>query len=666
MDLERYTELANKIMGNGDPEQKHKGLSNLIERIAAELPDAITVEHRGLVLSNHTLRFNDYWSNVYLFGSGIGFRDCVNLITQHRDEVEQWECDDEVTIADRKAKLKRYAQSGSIKLPPKVSGYRKDGTAIVEYPIDPNSIYCEKGIYRKYDQLKDGYYYRLGRMIQTADPDGNLKQTMQAVCLMVALNNERTIVEDELTLLGIEIQKCDPIVSKIDENRQMVYTDISELREAANGYLFLLRHHDFGHNDNESVTRLHRAIANLDLGAIGSVLARFNVNQSTVIGDGIEPLLEILGELDDTIGRNMAKIKKDIDPNVGSVFNFCKEASKVLRVELEKLETRRFTDPTTADECALRNFQEYGLGSYGDITLDDFIKEYIIKDEPHIAVVRRLNYLISQSSNEQIKWGLRKFLYWRKCDEDAIRELHDAFVDFYRFYDHAADVSPIPSEGNRDEVTTRMFSVLEWCKQHGNELQSQLFNRPLLKDVEDLSVLATHICESFANWSSIVGNDTITIEIVNDIAMLLNNVIAPIIKKRNPTSTQPEPTPEAQPSPSVQATEKDDAAKNISITKIDADRLGSFFNAKFKGSGNNYNYFDDMIKDIQAIKVTKELAMIAVMIYDCRRYFIQRPSTFAAWLREFFEMIGRDCPKDHHKNKYTPNERIKRTFHYLS
>ena len=114
--------------------------------------------------------------------------------------------------------------------------------------------------------------------------------------------------------------------------------------------------------------------------------------------------------------------------------------------------------------------------------------------------------------------------------------------------------------------------------------------------------------------------------------------------------------------PSAEATTTDDAQPS---PKVDADRLGSFFNAKFKGAGNNPDRIKDLVNDIEKIKVTKELAMIAVMIYDCRQYFIRRSTTFAAWLREFFDIIGRDCPKDTHKNKYKPDERIERLFYYL-
>ena len=247
----------------------------------------------------------------------------------------------------------------------------------------------------------------------------------------------------------------------------------------------------------------------------------------------------------------------------------------------------------------------------------------------------------------------------KDCSKDAIKELQNAFVGFYMYFDHAANVSPIPPDRNRDEVTTQLFNVLEWCKQHDNELQTQLVNRPLLKDVENLCILATHICESFDNWSSIIGNDAVTLKLFNGVADILDNVIVPTIEQRNPTSKQPEPTPEPQPTPLVEATIKDDAPT------IDADRLGSFFNAKFKGSGNNYNHFADLVKDIRTIKVAKELAMIAVMIYDCQQYFIKKPSTFAAWLREFFEVVGRNCPKDTRKSKYKPNDTIKRMFIYL-
>ena len=147
----------------------------------------------------------------------------------------------------------------------------------------------------------------------------------------------------------------------------------------------------------------------------------------------------------------------------------------------------------------------------------------------------------------------------KDCSKDAIKELQNAFVGFYMYFDHAANVSPISPDRNRDEVTTQLFNVLEWCKQHDNELKTQLVNRPLLKDVEDLGVLATHICEGAENWCSAIGNDAVTLQVINDVAIILDNAIAPTIKQRTLTPTPSQPTPEAQTSPSVQATAKDDA-----------------------------------------------------------------------------------------------------------
>lgn len=443
----------------------------------------------------------------------------------------------------------------------------------------------------------------------------------------------------------------------------MNYNTFSELREAANGYLWLLQNCEFGHDEqtDEIVICFHKIISNINFNEIREKLEKGNVNQLAIIERLVEPILNILEKLIDIIGGNMPRIKSNVDPDVGTVFRFCKDIDTILRNEYENLKSRRNSDPTFADEDAVEKLQLLGSGSYGDMALDDFVKEYIIKGLSHIAVVRRIKYMISQCTDEHIQWELRKFLYWRKCDEDVIAELHDAFCDFCRFYDYATDVSHIPSDGNRDDVVARMFGVMEWCKQHDNELKTRLVNRSLLKDVEDLGALATHICESADNWCSAIGNDASTLGLINDVAIILDNAIAPTIKQRTSTSTL---VPELHPLPSIRSTAKENATTNVVIAKVDVERLGSFFNAKFKGRGENYNYFDNLVYDIQQIKVAKELAMIAALIYDCKS-FVRKPSTFAAWLREFFEIIGRECPKDTRKSKYESTERLKRLFYYL-
>ena len=326
----------------------------------------------------------------------------------------------------------------------------------------------------------------------------------------------------------------------------MEYHHISELRECANAYLFLLQNHNFGYNEptNESVNRLHKAIANVKLNEIGKVMSRFNVNKTLIINEGIGPTLNIIDNLIKEIGNNMPKIIKEIDPEVGNVFRFCKEVNNVLRDELEKLKSRCYTDPTQDDEQAFEKLNLYCCGGYGDIAFDDFVKEYIIKDLTHIAIVRRLNYLIGKCQNEQIKRELHKHLDWHKCDDDVISELYQAMADFITVFNHTTNISPIPSHHNRVEVTTRLFNAIEWCKSHDKDFKFQLLNFPLLKDVEDLSVLATTLIESFDNWSSIVGNDAVVLQLFSDIAYFLDNAIESTIKQRNGNATEiPEPQP---------------------------------------------------------------------------------------------------------------------------
>lgn len=96
----------------------------------------------------------------------------------------------------------------------------------------------------------------------------------------------------------------------------------------------------------------------------------------------------------------------------------------------------------------------------------------------------------------------------------------------------------------------------------------------------------------------------------------------------------------------------------------DLSSLGGFFNAKFKGSGGNPNYLNELISGVEKLKTSKDLAMVALMIYN-NKNFINKPSTFASWLRTFFVIVGRNCPKETSPNKYKPSDMIKRIFYYL-
>ena len=192
----------------------------------------------------------------------------------------------------------------------------------------------------------------------------------------------------------------------------MEYNHISDLREAANGYLQLIDNYKFGFNEQnkESVDRFHKAISNVNLSEVGKVLSPYNVNQSSIIYEGVVSPLNIIEKLINEIGDNYPTIIEEIDPEVDKVYQFCVEARRVLRVELAKLESRRYIDPTQDDEKAINKLKLYGRGPYGNLAFDDFVKEYIIKDLSPIAVARRLNYLISNCTDNAVKTQLIDYL----------------------------------------------------------------------------------------------------------------------------------------------------------------------------------------------------------------------------------------------------------------
>ena len=128
---------------------------------------------------------------------------------------------------------------------------------------------------------------------------------------------------------------------------------------------------------------------------------------------------------------------------------------------------------------------------------------------------------------------------------DMFSEIKDAIVEFYMYFDYIAELSPIPINKSRNDVTTRLRDVTEWCKCNSREFETLLLEWPLNKDVEDLNILVTYICDNFNNWSSVIGNDGIVLQLINDVCVLKDEWIDPIIKQRNQTS----PRQELQPLP---------------------------------------------------------------------------------------------------------------------
>lgn len=333
------------------------------------------------------------------------------------------------------------------------------------------------------------------------------------------------------------------MLSQLESNTKWI--DISNLRTKASHYVDLIQHSRDYHipkeraDIKETINGLHDAISHIDVDSLPTTLSGFNTNRTYIVSE-MKIVVSVINGLTALLGDYLPDIKQ-FDPKAAEVLKFCKRVNPIMHQVLQTLESRRRTDPTFDDEKAMERFNCFAMGDYDDMSLDEFVTRHIINGISQNDAIRRLNNMIDRCDDEQTKWLLVKFKYWRGCDGDVIRELHDAMTEFIRFFDHLAQLSPIPSNGNRAEATTRLFSVMEWCKLHDTELKKQLVDYPLTKDIEDLNVLAKHIVDHLDKWSSVVGNDAVAIELINDVAMQIDNAIEPAIKQRKPTSPTQEP-----------------------------------------------------------------------------------------------------------------------------
>ena len=118
-----------------------------------------------------------------------------------------------------------------------------------------------------------------------------------------------------------------------------------------------------------------------------------------------------------------------------------------------------------------------------------------------------------------------------------------------------------------------------------------------------------------------------------------------------------------QPTPSAVATTANAEAKSRTINESE---LEKYFNVKFKGAGNNMNYFELLVSDLKDLTTIKDFRAVAVMIWECKTGFIKSFSTFAKWCRTFFDCVGVEVkPKYNYSKKEIPSDELKRKFYYL-
>jgi len=102
--------------------------------------------------------------------------------------------------------------------------------------------------------------------------------------------------------------------------------------------------------------------------------------------------------------------------------------------------------------------------------------------------------------------------------------------------------------------------------------------------------------------------------------------------------------------------------------KMNEDELRKCFRIAFRGGGNgNIDYFkDNLLPDLKQNWSDKDLAKIALMIYNSGKLMpAMRPNTFRAWYKEFCNLIGCKYHKDYKPSILEPDDKLQRVFYYL-
>lgn len=222
MDVDRLTELACNIISVTDVERRYKAVSNLQETILKDIGSLI-IDCKDVIGSNKTLRFSDFQNEIYrMWGIYNVPYKCIFLLTNNLNDVIEYENDTEEKRAERKQKLKDFAQVVSIQLPPKKVIQHMGAKCYTEVvrDVSPDIVYCQHGTYRQYDELHNTFYFILCRKIQQSEAKGGLKELFQKMCLYIALNNEKAIMADELLLLGIDIEQKNGLQGDIETTNE--------------------------------------------------------------------------------------------------------------------------------------------------------------------------------------------------------------------------------------------------------------------------------------------------------------------------------------------------------------------------------------------------------------------------------------------------------------
>lgn len=199
-DIKVLTELADKILKQADIQIRYNGIFNLQNKIGQDF-NHIFDACQELISENSRLRFNSYLINYYNINSNHNFANkCLRLCMNHSDRLTEYENEPDEKRIERMQRLNQY--DGIISIGKK----------------SPDSIYCENGSYRIFNEVCRSFEYRLCREIQKSDINNDeLKTVFQIVCLDLALRNEQRVTEEEAALLGIPLRQKQELIKSSDK-----------------------------------------------------------------------------------------------------------------------------------------------------------------------------------------------------------------------------------------------------------------------------------------------------------------------------------------------------------------------------------------------------------------------------------------------------------------
>lgn len=225
----------------------------------------------------------------------------------------------------------------------------------------------------------------------------------------------------------------------------------------------------------------------------------------------------------------------------------------------------------------------------------------------------------------------------------------------------------------RERLEKALETIKKWLPCVDSNLMVYVMIPPALEDMNrELKPLLTHIMDNDDYNLAIKINKDIT-PVWNDYSDNVNSKrleaseatweVNTLIKRLRKWKKEYEEEHPQQPDTPTESPLK---KEEIISRTIKESELGKHFNAKFKGAGNNPNYFNNLVADLKDLSTKNDCSAVALMIWDSKTGFINSFSTFAKWCRFFFDCIGVEVkPNYNYSRKVQANDQLKKKFYYL-